>query len=443
MILMIGINHRSARLDLRERVALGGERLDGAFEQLRGQYPLMELVILSTCNRTELYVHRPAHEAPSSEQLADFLCRFCGVGTEELTAALINRENEQAVSHLFRVAGGLDSMVPGEPQVLGQVKRAYEDAHRRRAVGPILHKVFQSALAAGKRVRAETGIDEGRVSIGSAAVDFARQIFERFDDKVVVAVGAGEMAKVAIRHLRGLEPAKLWVTNRSPERARALADQFGLAPHTGGVRAFEDLDHLLIEADIVLTSTGASEPIITARRFKPLVRRRRNRPLFLIDIALPRDVEPAVGSLRNVYLYDLDDLQQVVTATFSERNDHMRQCQDMLVEAARTCLHEIQHRDVGQLIRSLRHKLHGLARAEQERTARKIAAAPPEEVPQLLDEHAHRLINKILHVPLKMLDRRDTKTPLEFYAAALRGLFGLEDAVPTTQEEPEQAESSP
>ena len=253
-VIMLGVSHQTAAVELRERLALSGDALDRALDRLGEAFAHTERVVVSTCNRTELYVARPAHHPPDGEALRRTLAEVTGAPLDELTAASIHRENEQALSHLYRVAAGLESMVLGEPQILGQIKRAYERANERGAVGAVLHKVFQDAIAVAKRVRNETGIGEGRVSVGSVAVDYARQIFDHFDDKTVVCVGAGEMAKLTLRHLMGLNPARLWVANRSPQRARELVEQLGIKPVEGGARSLDDLDTLLVEADVMVTT---------------------------------------------------------------------------------------------------------------------------------------------------------------------------------------------
>lgn len=440
-ILSLGISHHTAAVEVREKLALAGDQLEHFTAVFRSTYPQAELVALSTCNRTELYIARPTHESPSIEQLRQMLGSCCQVSEADLLAVSVHRENDQAVTHLFRVACGLESMVLGEPQILGQVRRAYELACSQRSIGMVLHRVFQRALAVGKQVRTQTAIDSGRTSIGSVAVDFARQIFERFDDKVIVGIGAGEMAKLTLTHLRQLAPAKLWIANRSLPRAQALAEQLDLRAPQAGVRPLQDLDHLLVEADIVLTSTGATEPIITAARMQPLLRKRRLRPLCIIDIAVPRDVEAAVGSLRNVFLYNIDHLQQVVAQTHQGRTAELEACEHLAGEAARECLAQIQHNDIGQLIRKLRQRLTSLGEAEQARTLRRLQARG-EDVEALLQEHTHRLINKILHLPLSQLDHRQTDAPLGFYAAALRKLFDL-DTVELPSGPPPQQDAAP
>jgi glutamyl-tRNA reductase len=430
-IVMIGINHRTAPIELREKLSLGSEKVQAALVELKRRYALSESVLLSTCNRTELYVARPTHEPPTAEMLREFLAACGGVTGADLTAASIHREQEQALYHLFRVSSGLDSMVLGEPQILGQVKRAYEMAAECSAVGPILHRIFQQAIATAKKCRSTTGIDAGRVSIGSVAADFARQIFSDFSDKTVLGVGAGEIAKVALRHLLGLAPKHVWLVNRSPERALALAETLSLVHPMSGARSWEQLDQLLVDADIVVSSTAAREPILTVAQFRPILKQRRNRPLFIIDIAVPRDVEPQIGSLTNVYLYNIDDLQSVVSTSYGQRQEQVKRCEAMIAEAVEACMAQVHNRDIGQLIHQLRMQLHDIGQAEQERTNRKLEAAngsaDKEAMSALLAEHTHRVINKILHLPLSQLDQRKSEVPLAFYAAALRRLFKLED----------------
>lgn len=430
-LLMVGVNHQSTSVQVREQVALIGAKLDLFVDQWSKRFAHAEVVVLSTCNRTELYVARPIHEPPSPKDLHLLLAELSGIEAPTLKAVLIHHEQEQAAIHLFRVTAGLESMVLGEPQIVNQVKRAYDDANTRGSVGPMLHKVFQHSLAAAKQVRTQTRISDGRTSVGSIAVDFARRIFDRFDDKTIVGIGAGEMAKVTLRHLQLLQPAQLWLTNRTTDKAQRLAQELNLDAATG--RSFNDLDALLVEADIVLTSTGATQPIITANRFRPLAKHRRSRPLLIIDIAVPRDIDPDIGKFNDVYLYNIDDLQQVANHTQDQRSQQIDQCQNMILECVQHCMFEIQHRDVGQLIRQLRHRLHEIIHAEQHRTEKKLATALRKDVHQVLDEHTHRLVNKILHLPLSQLghklDQPKTNIPLSFCATALRHLFALDESL--------------
>ena len=428
-IAMIGVNHETADAAWRERLVLTGPSLDALYTELREHCPGIEAMAMSTCNRSEVYVAVQAERMPSADALTRLLGQSCGLSYDELLPLSVALEGDAAVEHLFHVAAGLQSMVLGEPQILGQVKQAYEDACRRRTVGPALHLVCQRAIAAAKRVRHQTGIGDGRVSVGSVAADFARQIFDHFDDKVIVGIGAGEMTKLMLRHLIKLRPAKLCVTNRTFERAQQLRDM--LAEDAGAeievvARPFDQLDALLTEADIVMTGTGSPEPIITADRLRPLQRKRRHRPLFIIDIALPRDVEDAVGGLRDAYVYNLDHLQQVVSQNYEQRSSEVAACRAICADAVAATVNDIQHRDVGVLIKELRQKFHAIGEGEQGRTLRKLAAAPPDDVPHLLEEYSRRLINKLLHAPMQALGDRHGDLPVGHYIEALRRLFELQ-----------------
>jgi glutamyl-tRNA reductase len=446
---LLGVNHRTAPIDLRERLTLDPPRCHDLFERLRGHCGVdaVEMVSVSTCNRSELYLATALDDAPAADDLHRLLGHVCGVEAHQVAAAAIHRQQHEAVVHLFRVCAGLDSMVLGETQVLGQVKRSYEEALQRGSVGPVLHRVFQQALAAAKQVRAATGIDVGRLSIGSVAADFARQIFAQFADKTLVVVGAGEMAKLALRHLMDLGPGQVFLANRTAARSQALAQAVQLKPERGGVRAFDDLNALLVEADILVTSTAAPHAVVTLERFRPLQRKRRNRPLFILDLALPRDVEPAVGALTNVYLYNIDDLQQAIDQTHDRRCGQVQQCEALVQAAAAACLAAVQHRDIGHLIRQLRQRLTDLGQAEQERTVRKLlsrngSGLDPQTLQTAIAQHTTRLINKILHTPLSQLDHRHQDAPLGFYAAALRRLFQLDDP-PPPPEAPPPSETHP
>ncbi|MFN3166170.1 MAG: glutamyl-tRNA reductase [Phycisphaeraceae bacterium] len=430
-LLMLGFNHRTAPLELREALAFDNDKAANAIADLRRTHPASECVLLSTCNRTELYLARPIHDPPTIDQLRLFVAEHTGVRLETVRAASIHREQDEVATHLFRVCSGLDSMVLGEPQILGQVKRAYELSSDHGAVGPILHRLFQGAITAAKQARNQTGIDQGRTSVSSVAVAFARNIFDHFNDKAVLAIGAGEMVKAALASLQREKPGRLLLVNRTHRHAVDLAKSLGIVGQLHGARAWEDMDQLLVEADIVVSCTGANEPIITAERFKPLLRRRRGRPLFMLDLAVPRDIDPALGAMRNIYLYNLDDLQNAVKATEHDRQELVAQCEGVLQQHVERCMGDIRHRDVGRLVKQLRERLHDIAKEEQGRTARKLAAlngeATADGLQDLLEQHNHRLVNKILHLPLSQLDRRDPEANLGFYAAALRRLFDLQD----------------
>lgn len=429
-VLLLGVSHHTAPLELRERLALTGDRIERLLAALGGLGAgrPVEAMALSTCNRTEVYVARASHQPPEFADLRRVLCEVCGIADGGIAEALFELEGPEAVSHLFRVCTGLDSMVLGEPQILGQVRRAYEQATRCRTVGPVLHQLVQSALAAAKDVRGQTALNRGHASVGSVAVDFARRVFDRFDDKIIVGIGAGPMGKLTLVHLRDLGPRRLWVVNRNPERAARVADQLRLTPPTGGARPWSELHELLVEADVVMTSTGSSQPILRAADLRAVRRRRRGRPLLIVDLAVPRDVEADAAEIDDVYLYNIDDLRKVLAQTDQHRARAADAADALLARRVTQCLNQIQHRHLGRLVKALRGRLHDIGRQERQRTLRKLQTArSPGELAEALDLHTHRLINKILHLPISQLDARRAETSLSFYAAALRRLFDLRD----------------
>ena len=438
-ILMLGINHRTCPVQLREKLALIDGRYRQTLDKIRQAQPHTEIVILSTCNRSEIYVARPSHDPLDATVLRQILSDVCDVSIEEVTTATIYREQQPAINHLFSVITGLDSMVIGETEILGQIKNAYQQAIDAQTVGPVLHKLFQEAITFSKKARLETAIDQGRISIGSIVVDFAKQVFDNFEDKTIVSIGAGDMVGTTLRHLIELEPHKIWIANRTLQNAKDLAEKINLKADRGGARTLDDLEHLLIEADILLSCTGSSKLIVEHKNFKKILKSRRNRPLFIIDIAIPRDIDPQIGTMKNIYLYNIDDLHQIVTQTNQARQQAVIACQHLLSTAVKKCYSQIQHRDVGVTIKQLRTKLFDLGNHENSRSIKKLANASPQESEKILEQHTHRLINKILHLPLTQLDPKKTDAPLGFYAAALRRLFALDE---TAQVEPKEVASA-
>jgi len=396
-----------------------------ALSELRGRYPQAELAVLATCNRTEVYVARPLHGHPRIEQVIDWLAERHGSSVEALSSMLYHFDNERAIRHLFRVACGLDSMVRGEHQIVSQVRQAYDAAQRAETAGKSMHRLFQQALSTSKRVRGATGLSDGRRSVAGAAVEFARHLFDEMSEKTVLAIGAGEMAKLTVRQFREARPGRLLVTNRTADRAAALAEATGGEPV-----AYEALDAHLEAADVVISSTGSSRPILTEPRLRALMRRRRHRPVFLIDIAVPRDVDPAAGDLPNVYLFDLDDLQRAVETNAGDEAGAMAEAERLVEQSVGECYALVQTGDVYELIRRLRRRLHNAGAAENARTVNKLRGAGVEADEQraeaIVAEHTHRLINKILHRPLVELARGDSRTAA-LYATALRRLFDLDE----------------
>lgn len=434
-LLCVGISHRTAPVEVREQLAFSAERVTAGLADLREQYPHSELAILSTCNRTEVYVARPLHGYPRVEQVVAWLAERSGASGEQLAEGLYHYDNERAIRHLFRVAAGLDSMVVGEGQIAGQVKQAYELAQQAETVGKALHRVFQLALATGKRVRNQTGVGEGRFSVAGVSVAFAGQLFETLAGRSVLVIGAGETAGLIVRHLLPMGPREVVICNRSAERAAALQAKIEGESAGGGTRVrtidSDGMYSAVVDADVVIASTGSDEPVLTAAGCRRLVRDRGFRPLFVVDLGVPRDVDPALADFANVFLFDMDDLQQAASENVELRQGAAEEAEQLVERAVGECYLLVQTGDASDLIRRLRRRLHKLGHAEAARTGRKLAAAldvnPDEEarMEALLEEMSHRLINKVLHKPVREFNQGGA--PAALYATALRRLFDLGD----------------
>jgi glutamyl-tRNA reductase len=424
-LLLLGLNHTTAPLEVRERLAFNAAQRTAAVEAFRTRFPGSEAVLLSTCNRVEFYVGRPEQGGPAVEDVIAFLSAAHGVPATAFENHLYRKVDREAVEHLFHVASSLDSMVLGETQILGQVREAYDASRALSLAGPVLNPLFQRAIAVGKDVMHGTAIAEGRLSVASVAVDYATRIFDHFHDKTLLCVGAGKMAALVLRHFAALRPKRTLVCNRSPARAEALAATFGGEPVP-----FDRLADHIVAADVVITSTGATQPIITRALFDTLCRRRRYRPIFLIDIAVPRDVEPAVGQLQNVYLYNLDDLQQVVSATLSQRTEAIDAARAIVRRSVDEYAVWHRQRDLGPAIDQLYRRAHAMAKEEVARSLGKLANVSDAERAHL-EDLARRIVNKMLHGPVHALRRAGGgphPTDPAPYLHAIEKLFGMEDA---------------
>ena len=419
-LLLMGLNHTTAPLEIRERLAFNAQQRNEAVARFRQKFDACELVLLSTCNRVELYTGRPVHGRPRKEEVIDFLAEFHSIPPADFAPHLYHKSQREVIDHLFHVASSLDSMVLGETQILGQVRDAYESAKQLSAAGPLLNPLFQRAIAVGKQVMHETSLAEGRLSVASVAVDYAKGIFDHFHDKTVLCVGAGKMASLVLQSFAALKPGRLLICNRNPERAAALAARFG-----GQQVPFENLADHLVSADIVLTSTGAAHPIITKQQFDGLRKRRRYRPIFLIDIAVPRDIEPAVGGIESVYLYNLDDLQQVVSQTQAQRTDAIGSARAIVARQIESYIAWHRQRELGPAIHRLYNRYHSIAQEELSRTLNKLPNVTEAEKAHL-ETLARRIVNKLLHDPVQTLRQSDADhASAAQYLHALEKLFQL------------------
>jgi glutamyl-tRNA reductase len=421
-------SHQTTSLALRERLAFAtAEQLIRAYQSLKTVFPKSEHVVLSTCNRVEIYTAQDeaglegADQSPTQEQVADFLSRFHGVSRDDLCGTLLTEKGPEAVRHLFEVASSVDSMVLGEPQIVNQVKEAYRIALENGACGPLTHRLFQRAMRVSARVRNETALAEGRVSIASVAVgDFGKSIFDRFDDKTVVVIGAGEMAQETLRYLKEEGVREILIVNRSLDRATQLASEWG-----GQVRPFEELDVAMAEADVIVSTTGASTPIIDAARFAAVRRRTAEKPIFILDLATPRDFDPAVGDIdENVFLYDIDALEATCETNRRLRAKEVERAQRIIQEEAGRFVHDIYHNATGPIVSQLRAKSRQVSEEEERQLFAKLAHLS-EDDRRAIQRSIERIVNKLLHPPLEALRDEARHGPPHGLMDALRRLFGL------------------
>ncbi len=416
-------NHQSARLDVRERLAFSSpEQIARAYERLRSAFPKSEVVVVSTCNRVELYTAQDDPQTtPTHRQIAEFFSDFHQVPLDDFVSDLLEAHGPDAVRHLFRVASSLDSMVLGEPQIVNQVKEAYRLAQEHQACGWLTNALFQGAIRVSARVRTETKLAEGRVSIASVAVgDFARSIFDRFDDKRVLIIGAGEMAEETLRYLKEEGARDILVCNRNPDRAARLAADWG-----GVARPYDQLDRWMAAADVIVSTTGADRPIVDVRRFSAVRRQSGSKPVFILDLGAPRDFDPAINAaFDNVFLYDIDDLEATCEQNRRSRATEIEVAGGIVEEETQRFLHDVYHRATGPVVKRLREEWHDV---RQQETARLFARLPhlSEKDRQEFEKSIERIINKLLHPPLEALrDEARTGTP-HGLMDALRRLFGL------------------
>ncbi|MEM6159564.1 glutamyl-tRNA reductase [Erwinia sp. P6884] len=396
-LLALGINHKTAPVALRERVTFSPETLDQALNSLLAQPLVQGGVVLSTCNRTELYLSVEQQEN-LQEQLVNWLCDYHGLSADEVRNSLYWHEDNAAVSHLMRVASGLDSLVLGEPQILGQVKKAFADSHRGHTHASELERMFQKSFSVAKRVRTETEIGASAVSVAFAACTLARQIFESLSTVNVLLVGAGETIELAARHLRQHNVKKLIIANRTRERAQVLADEVGAE-----VIGLAEIDARLAEADIIISSTASPLPIIGKGMVERALKQRRNQPMLLVDIAVPRDVEPEVGKLANAYLYSVDDLQAIIENNLAQRKAAAVQAETIVMQESSEFMSWLRAQGAVETIRDYRSQAEQV-RAELE--ARALASlqqgANAEDV---MRDLARKLTNRLIHAPTKSLQQ--------------------------------------
>jgi len=419
-ILVVGLNHKTAPIELRERLHFPTTTLEEPLEKLAHYTEGGERVILSTCNRVELYGH-VQHLAHGNSRLQQFLSDYHGIADDVLAPHLYSYHGEAALRHLFRVVASLDSLVIGEPQIAAQVKEAFTIARHANATSAIFNQVFERAFSVAKRVRTETRIGEHAVSISYAAVELAKKIFQDLSPKTVLILGAGEMSELTARHLISQGVQDLLVANRTLERARDLAARLG-----GQGVPLAELPSYLPKADIIVSSTGAPELVIQKSDVQNALKLRKNRPMFFIDIAVPRDVAPAVNELENVYVYDIDDLQHVVDENRKAREREAVVAETIIAREVEEALQWFDEQQVVPAVIRLRRKAETIRNQEIQKLFARLGPLPDAER-QAIEAMASSIINKLLHTPIVRLKQESQVKGGGRYLQALRDLFSLDE----------------
>ena len=427
-IVLVGLNHRTAPVEVRERIAFANGQLESSLRRLVEMEGVAEGAILSTCNRVEVIACGVDPERVGIG-LPAFLAREHGVPEASIAGHLYVHEGREAVRHLFRVAASLDSMVVGEPQILGQMKEQYATAAATGASGQVLHRCFHKSFSVAKRVRAETGIAEKAVSIGSAAVELARGIFDRLDDKSALLLGAGAMGELTARQLLKEGVGSLMVGNRTLDRAVVVARELGGIPVP-----FEQLTRYLPLADLVVAAASGDEFLLRQRAVEEAMRERRRRPMFLIDLAVPRALDPELNALDGVYLYDIDDLEGVIADNRGARAREAVKAESIVESEVDAFWRWFTTLDVVPTIVALRARLEAIRRRELERTLASFGAVDARQQ-QAIERLSHAIVNKILHAPLKALRGNQSEPDEAFYVEAVRRLFRLETELSDNDDE--------
>ena len=420
-LVVTGVSHKTAPVEVRERLAFAKDALPESLRSLVDGRVVREGMILSTCNRVELLVDvDPARLAEARARVSEFFTTRAEDSGEDLGGHVYTKEDDEAVRHLFRVASSLDSMVPGEPQILGQVRQAYADACDAGTAGRTLHRLLHRAFHAAKRVRTETDIASSAVSVTYAAVELGRKILGTLEGRTVLLVGAGEMAELAARHLAKNGASRIIFANRKHETARRLAAEFG-----GEAVPYNRFPSFLAEADIVICSTGARSHIVTARMARAALELRRNRPSFFIDISVPRNVDPKVGEVTNLFVFDVDDLEAVVASNLREREREAARAEEIVEAEATEFLKALRKLDIGPTVVSLQEKLRVIAQEEFRLRRSSLGDLGPEQE-RAVEQVLAATVNKVSH-PLIQRLRRYFDMGDDGAVRAWRDSFGLED----------------
>ncbi|MCX7771020.1 MAG: glutamyl-tRNA reductase [Proteobacteria bacterium] len=417
-ICVVGLSHKTAPVEIREKVAFSSQqKLEEGIMLLKKLDGIKECIILSTCNRVEVYL--VCNDENWQDSVANVFSSFHGVDKKELLSHLYFKENDDAIKHIFKVASGLDSMVLGEPQITGQLKEAYGFAAGKNSTGFFTNKLMHTAFSVAKRVRTETKIGSYAVSISYVAVELAKKIFETLEDKKAMLIGAGEMAELAAKHLISNGVKEIIVANRTFERACMLASEFNGIPCS-----FEEFPEKLKQVDIVISSTGAPTFIITPEKVKEAIKSRRNKPMFFIDIAVPRDIDPKVNDLDNVFVYDIDDLQNVVDANLKERQREAEKAELIINEEIKAFKDWMNSLSVKPILVSLRRHFENIKENELNEAKKKLSHLTEDDF-KVIEALLNAVVNKALHKPTIFLKNLSNKENTYLYLDAIKELFDL------------------
>jgi len=417
---LVGLNHRTAHIEIRERIAFPEDGLDRYMKSLYNLPSLTEGLILSTCNRVEIYAATRDPEK-GVEEIKEFLAQQHRLPLPEFEDTLYVLQGEKLVRHIFRVASSLDSMVVGEPQILGQIKGAYRVAHAARTTSTLLNKLLHKAFSVAKRVRTETSIGNRAVSVSFVAVELAKKIFAHLEEREVLIIGAGEMCELATQHLVRAGVKRVLVTNRTWERAVELAARFH-----GEAISFSELSNALLRADIVISSTGSPDLIVRREEVSSIIRKRKHKPLFFIDIAVPRDIDPQVNTIDNVYHYDIDDLQEVAEANMKDRQHEARRAEAIVATEVGQFCRWYQSLEVVPTIVSLQEKMEEMRKTELAKTLSALPKLSDKER-RAMEVLSEAIVKKILHGPITLLKRTSRNSEGESYVDVVKKLFNLDE----------------
>ena len=413
---VIGLNHKTADVDLREKLAFNGPKLEEGIRQIRELPEIKETVIISTCNRVEIYL-TVKDVGKAFEAIKDFFVRFFEIRRESLDNALYLYDDMQAVRHIFRVSSSLDSMVVGEPQILGQLKDAFEFALERKTTGVLLNRLLKKSISVAKRIRTETKIAENAVSISFAAVELAKKIFDDLPEKTFMLLGAGEMAELAVKHMINSGVTNIVIANRTFETGCNLAKEFN-----GRAILFEDYLKELVHADILICSTGAQKYVLMKDQMQKVMKERKNRPVFIIDISVPRNIDPEINDMNNVYLYDVDDLRGVVDTNILERQKEAKKAEDIIEEEIETFKKWLSSLDSVPTVIALREKAEAIKKEEIEKLLNRLPEIGEKEK-KAIEGLASSIVNKLIHAPTVAL--REDSEDKDIMIATIKRLYGL------------------